>query len=449
MNVAIVGAGWAGLAAASECLARGFKPTLFDAAQAPGGRARAVHDPRLGELDNGQHLLIGAYTETLRLMQRDVAADVVDHQLLRLPLWLRSVDHTFELRAHPAQSTALAQAWMLWRARGLSLTDKWYVARFLRRLTMGLSQPSDTGSLNVAQWLKAEKQGTNSCRWLWYPLCLAAMNTSPEQACAKLFGKVISDSLLSTQPGASDLLIPRVTLGQLWPELVAKRVTARWGHVVRHIESMENGIAVDGERFDACVLAATPASTHRLLGPHPILSDVCHKLAALQYRAIATCYVAVRNHQPLAAPLMLFDHAQRAEKNAITSASPAHWVFDRSAILKTGPKAQLAFVISDAGDLGAVSDRAFALELVKQLDAGIKRPDRTEVIDARCFVEKRATFAAVAGLSRPGTVTPVPHLVLAGDWTDTGYPAVIEGAVRSGINAIDCLEKQSKPRGQP
>jgi len=74
MKVAIVGAGWAGLAAASECLERGLSVTVFDAAHHPGGRARAVQDPALGELDNGQHLLIGAYRQTLRIMRRDVGA---------------------------------------------------------------------------------------------------------------------------------------------------------------------------------------------------------------------------------------------------------------------------------------------------------------------------------------------------------------------------------------
>jgi squalene-associated FAD-dependent desaturase len=442
MNIAIVGAGWAGVAAASQCLARGLTVTLFDAAHAPGGRARAVQDPELGELDNGQHLLIGAYTDTLRLMQRDMTTDVVERHLLRLPLWLKSADQAFELRARHASTEPFSQAWMLWRARGISLSDKWHMTQFLRRLTTGRSQPSPAGSLTVSQWLAAEHQGASSCRWLWHPLCLATLNTSPDQACAHLFAHVIKDSLLSQQVGATDLLIPRVALGQLWPEVVAKRVKARWGHVVRNITPVHQGIAIDGERFDACVLATTPPSARRLLLTHPELSSLCQDLASFQYRAIATCYVAVKDHQPLSVPLLLFDHSPR-HQDASTRAK-AQWVFDRQAILRHAPAAQLAFVISDAGELDSVSDRALAQDLINQLDQARKRSHHTDVIGARCFVEKRATFAALPGLSRPGTATAIDRLVLAGDWTDTGYPAVLEGAVRSGIAAVDCLQAQLK-----
>lgn len=446
MNVAIVGAGWAGLAAASECLARDWKVTLFDAAHTPGGRARSVNDPWFGELDNGQHLLIGAYEQTLALMRRDVGAETVERQFMRLPLWLRSADHRFELQAHPTHSGPWAQAWMLWRARGITLADKWHLTRFLQKLSAGRGLPADTGARTVAQWLEAQHQGSSSCRWLWHPLCLATMNTPADQACATLFAKVIKDSLLSKQERSTDLLIPRVTLGQLWPRALAQRVTVRWGHAVRDIRPADQAIAVDGQCFDACVVATAPKSAERLLAPHAALSSLCHDLSAFEYRAIATCYVAVKNHQPLPAPLLLFDHMAPGQTGMGHVPSLAQWVFDRSVILPGTPSAQLAFVISDAPDMSDISDHALAQDLVKTLDDALNRKQRTEITAARCFVEKRATFAAVPSLARPATHTAIERLVLAGDWTDTGYPAVLEGAIRSGIKAVDCLNQQVRQR---
>jgi squalene-associated FAD-dependent desaturase len=445
MKVAIVGAGWAGLAAASECLERGLSVTVFDAAHHPGGRARAVQDPALGELDNGQHLLIGAYRQTLRIMRRDVGASVIDNHLQRLPLWLRSADRSFEIRQTAANNTPTAQAWMLLRAQGLSLTDKWQVARFLRRLSQRQQDwlPSH-GALTVAQWLALEHQGDRSCRWLWYPLCIATMNTAPDQACARLFARVIRDSLLNPEPGATDLLIPSVPLGQLWPETIAKRVTARWGHVVKKITPVDQGMQIDGEAFDACVLATPPANTCHLLAPETQFAELCRALEAFDYRSIATCYVEVSEHFPLPAPLLMFDHGRFNSNLAPSPPSSslnarAHWVFDRPAILNEPPKAQLAFVISDANNLNEPSDLALAKSLVEQLEHALERRERAQVVNARCFVEKRATFAAVPELIRPAVKTGHERLVLAGDWTDTGYPAVLEGAVRSGIAAVNAL----------
>ena len=433
MNVAIIGAGWAGMAAASDCLARGWSATVFDAAQSPGGRARGVQDATLGELDNGQHLLIGAYSQTLALMQRDIGSKALKDNLLRLPLWLRSADHAFELRAKYNTPTSFNQALMLARARGLSLRDKWQLARLLHRLASGQSLPDPDKPISVDQWLAHEQQSANVCRWLWYPLCLATMNTAPEQACAKLFVNVIADSLLSKEAGATDLLIPKTTLDQLWPQAVAQRVTCRWGHVVRAISPVDGGIQIDGQFFDACVMATPPTSAHRLLTPLIGLQALCASLAAFEYRSIATCYVALEHHRPLPTPLLMFDHQQS------NAATVAHWVFDRSQIMNTAPAAQLAFVVSDAGEITRNADLELAQAMVTQLDRALKRSQPSVITHARCFVEKRATFAAVAGLARPGNSTSIPKLVLAGDWTDTNYPAVLEGAVRSGRSAIEAL----------
>ena len=136
---------------------------------------------------------------------------------------------------------------------------------------------------------------------------------------------------------------------------------------------------------------------------------------------------------------MLFDHAESDNTKL------AQWVFDRTQIMHTAPAAQLAFIVSDAGNLPEQSDTELAQSMVHQLSKAQGKKDIPSVIGARCFVEKRATFAALPGLERPHNETPVRGLLIAGDWTDTGYPAVIEGAVQSGLAAIAALTKQNHP----
>lgn len=439
MKVAVVGAGWAGLAAASQCLAHGIEVTVFDASHTPGGRARAVTDLALGELDNGQHLLIGAYQQTLELIDRDLGRQHRNTRLKRLPLWLQSADGEFRLkRADTPRLPALADAWALWSAKGLSVGDKWQVSTLLWRLkqkptpsNMGQSQP-----LTVPQWLHQQRQTANACRWLWHPLCIATMNTEPEMACAALFQNVLRDSLVSNKAGATDLLVPSTSLTDLWPAQIASRVATRWGQVVREIVPHEDHVTIDGSRFDACILAVPPANLARLLKPIVEFTELIETLSRFEPRSIATCYVRIEQHQRLPAPVLMFDHSKLGPDQ------PAQWVFDRVFLMGEEVRAQLSFVISCADNLGKRDDLELAQLLVAQLKQAWPAY-RGTVLDARCFREKRATFAAVPGLIRPTTETPHRRIFLAGDWTDTGYPAVIEGAVASGIKAADLIARLS------
>ncbi|MCD8538226.1 MAG: hydroxysqualene dehydroxylase HpnE [Burkholderiaceae bacterium] len=438
MKVAVVGAGWAGLAAASQCMALGMDVTLYEASHKAGGRARAVSDSRFGDLDNGQHLLIGAYRETLAMIARDVGADHLARVFKRLPLWLQSADGQFRLKKKLGLGhSTLTDAAALWCARGLGLRDKWRITSLLHRLKKDQQQPSDAETSTVSQWLLAQKQTPEACRWLWYPLCLATLNTSPSEACASLFQKVLIDSFTSDQADALDLLIPSCNLSELWPDTIAKRANVRFGQVVREIAPQVTGVAIDGVEFDACVLAVPPTNLERLVRHLDGFEQLAQQSSSFEFRSIATCYVSVGNHQPLPAPLLMFDHQ---------TDTPGHigqWVFDRQACMLTQPRAQLAFVVSCADHLDKIDDIELGRALVSQLKQAL--PSYTgSVIDARCFQEKRATFAALPGLHRPGTQTPHKRIMLAGDWTDTGYPAVIEGAVISGIKAADQIAVLAK-----
>lgn len=437
MKLAVVGAGWAGLAAAVALQSQGATVTVFEAAPLAGGRARRVDDLNMGAIDNGQHLLLGAYTETLALLKQLHPGRLVSELIQHIPLHLESADGEFCLKAAnvPAPFHTL---WGLLNARGLSWQDRWQAIGMI--VTLKKKRWQAPALLSVAQLLEQHHQSTRLCRRLWIPLCLASLNTSSEQACAQLFLNVLRDSLDAPR-AHSDMLIPRVDLTALWPQAAADTVTMHYRHIVREVSPTTAAVNIDGEAFDGCVLAAPPYACARILKPSEIseASDtLLAQLSAFQYRSIATLTLQLeapwRPHQPI---LLLDEDPTRGHFG--------QWVFKRP---QTND--QLSVVISDAADFLKHDRASFIDGIATQIREQMQRhpnarrnaqPPMPGIRSHRLIVEKRATFAAVPGLQRPSNQSPWPRLSLAGDWTDTGYPAVLEGAVRSGKHAARTLIK--------
>jgi squalene-associated FAD-dependent desaturase len=429
VNVAVIGAGWAGLAAAVALKQAGSHVTVFEASGTPGGRARGVNDVQLGTIDNGQHLMLGAYTESLALIQQ-LSPEIPEHALLvRLPLTLESADGSFRLRA-PHLIAPLHLAWALSCAQGLTLNDR---ARALRMaLTIRLKGWKAPAGQSVRELLAEYKQTDTLIRRLWEPLCLAALNTPLKDACAQLFLNVLRDGLGGARKH-SDLIIPRVDLSSLWPSVAAQQVTMRYRHIVRQVRPDQHGIDVDGEHFDACVLAVPPYAARRVLaecldGTDADSVALRHLLERFEYRAIATVTLQLDRPWTLPTPLMMLD------ENTATH-QYGQWVFTRP-----DQPDQVTVVVSDTPDLLKVDRGTLIDAITSQIRSQcLKHPKASSalpnVVHHRLIVEKRATFDACIGLHRPGPETRWPRLVLAGDWTDTGYPAVLEGAVRSGLQA--------------
>ena len=213
MRVAIIGAGWAGMAAGVEAVAEGHTVSIFEAARTLGGRARALPvqlpDGRPTVLDNGQHILIAAYTQTLRLMRR-VGVDPAT-ALLRLPLRMEFPDGSgLRLPDWPAPLDALAG---MATARGWTLADKWS----LLRRSLGWQARSyrcspDTSVADLCRGLTPRVMSD-----LIDPLCVSALNITPAAANGQVFLRVLQDSMFGAR-GASHLLLPRVDLSSLFPE---------------------------------------------------------------------------------------------------------------------------------------------------------------------------------------------------------------------------------------
>ena len=435
-TAAVVGAGWAGCSAAVELARAGYAVTLFEAARTLGGRARAVLHNGM-RLDNGQHILLGAYSETLRLM-REVGIDR-GKALLNLPLQMRYPPGAGGMDfVTPRLPAPLHLAVALVRARGLSFDDKMALARFSTSARwMDWRMHNDC---TVSELLERFDQTPRLIALMWRPLCLAALNTPPERASAQVFLNVLRDSL-GARRRASDMLLPRVDLSALFPEAAAAYLLARGG-AVRTGVKIDSVLQAGGRlsvsvsdsaqapdaasSFDVAVLACgAPASAGMLarLGEDAL----AERLAHFAYEPITTVYLQYAPATRLALPMYaLLDDPPRG-----------HWgqfVFDRGQ-LDAAQAGLLAVVISAADAAASLERKALASAVAAQLASVLQRTDLASPSWSQVITEKRATFACSPGLQRPPTGSNIAGLAIAGDYTDSDYPATLESAIRSGIDA--------------
>ena len=400
-RVAVVGAGYAGMAAAVSLARRGVPVTVFESGPVPGGRARRVTTEGRA-LDNGQHILVGAYGTLFSLMHEvGVPADAV----LRIPLELRYADG-FALRAFyfPAPLGLLAG---LLAARGLPWRERIGAVRFMRALRRQAFRLEDDCS--VSQLLEAHQQHGRIGHYLWRPLCVSALNTPPEQASARVFLTVLRDTL-GGDAQASDLILPCVDLSRLFPEPAAEWLRGK-GCELR-CETPVRDLGALRAQFARVILA---------VGPHQVKAIAPELAVEFEYQPIYTCYLQYDPRTRL--PFPMLGLAQGL----------VQWVFDRGRL--TGEKGLLAAVISAQGDHQQMTQDELAATCHRELAAALPRlpaPQWTRVI-----AEKRATIAAHARLARPPVATALPGVFLAGDYMDPEYPPTLEAAARSGVRAAE------------
>lgn len=430
--VAIIGGGYAGMAAAVTLANAGIPVHVFEASRHLGGRARRA-DIKDANLDNGQHILVGAYSETLRLMTQ-VGANPA-RLLQRQPLHLeypRAASPILCIHA-PDWPAPLHMAAALLGAKGLDWADKWAAIRFMQSLKARHFRLPEDGT--VAQLMAQYRQTGKLRRYLWEPLCIATLNTPARSASAQVFANVLRDTL-GADKAAAQLLLPGVDLSELFPEPAARYVEARGGQVLRSrrigtIAPRPDGQwQVDGmtEPYRAVVLATAPHHLAPLLAcletDHPAIRPLLHMLAGLRYEPITTVYLQYPADTCLPRPML----GGFAEGDGLTQ-----WLFDRGQLL--GSPGLIAAVISASGP----QDTLTPDQLAARVHAEIRHlfPHRLAQLPLpawqRVITEKRATFACTPGLPRLPATTPLPGLYLAGDHIASDYPATLESAVRSGV----------------
>jgi squalene-associated FAD-dependent desaturase len=379
------------MAAAVTLAERGVPVTVFESGPLPGGRARRVVSQG-HELDNGQHIFVGAYTELFRLMQ---LVGVSSDALLRLPLEIRYANG-FSFRAGLAG---------LLLARGVPLGEKLGTLGFmavLRRMNFRVEP-----DITVQQFLDQQGQHGRMRHHLWGPLCVSALNTPLDQASTNAFLAALRDTLAGG-PGASDLVLPRKDLSRLFPEPAAQYLQAhggelRCGSTVRNLDDLKE--------YERVIVAVGPHQLRTLMPQAPEFS----------YQPIYTCYLQYGEKTRLPFPMLGL------------SDGLVQWVFDRGALL--GETGRLACVISAQGDHQQMTQDEVAQrchgELLKE-KLVLEEPSWTRVI-----AEKRATISCTPGLKRPDVKSD--GVILAGDYTDAEYPPTLEAAVRSGVRAAKLI----------
>ena len=427
-HVAIIGGGYAGLAAAVE-LARNHVPvTLYESARQLGGRARRVDHQDL-KLDNGQHILIGAYHETLRMIALVTQADAGSSPPLYLRLALElTVPGHFSLKAAPLPKP-LHLAVALLSAHGLRFYERLQAVRFM--LAMRREQFMLPEDISVAALLQQYRQGGNLQRFLWEPLCIAALNTPITTASAQVFLNVLKDSLDGAR-AASDLIVPCIDLSGLFPDRAAAYITRHGGHVktgsgVDKIESTPAGFKLftqdQADEFTHVVCATPPQRLAQLTANMPELAESARMVADFSYQPIYTVYLQYPPDASLPQPML-----------GLTGGC-SQWVFDRGQTHKT--PGLLAVIISAEGEHQNLEQNELAHRVHTELKSSfafLPEPSWHKVI-----AEKRATFSCNVNLQRPGQVTPLKHFYLAGDYTAGAYPATLEAAVQSGVKCANTI----------
>jgi squalene-associated FAD-dependent desaturase len=436
-GLVIIGAGWAGCAAAVELAQRGHRVALHEAAAGVGGRARCVVRDGL-PLDNGEHLLLGAYVDTLALAATLRDGDA--HAAWRIaPLAIRPLakrQHnaiTFATHDLPG-SLGLAAGFML--ARGLGWRERVATLRwFAQQRTHGFRcDPAMTVDALLAGLSPRVRDH------LWAPLCVAALNTPPQRASAQSFLNVLRETF-GAGAGATATVVPRNGLGDAIPERAAQWLVAR-GHAV-HTSTRTRVVDIGGEgvvletsagtmRADAVVVAVGPhqlrqAFASEVARRHAGIADALRAVDTFEYEPIATVYVGYAAAVALPRGLLRLDE------------QPGQWLFDRADILRRaepapppGVRALLSVVISAHGPHESLAHAS----LVAAIDAQLRRLTALPPLCwSQVIEEKRATYACVPALVRPAAGRLADRVFLAGDYTHSSLPATLEAAVRSGLAA--------------
>jgi squalene-associated FAD-dependent desaturase len=424
MNTAVIGGGYAGMAAAVALADCGIKVTVFESAMQLGGRARGVTYQDTG-LDNGQHLLLGCYLQTLYMIEK--VGGNIEQDFLRLPLQL-DLHGEFSLNA-PRLPAPLHLLVALMSAQGLAFGERLNAARFMLTLRrMKFSLPCD---ITVAELLAQHSQDEALVRKLWEPLCIAALNTPVHKASAQVLLNVLRDALNQSRE-YSDMLLPRINFTALFPQRAADYVEQRGGKVhfacsVDAISALENCIELitsqGKEQFDFVICAAPPVAAAKLLRPIAALAETVAQIENLEHQPIYTIYLQYPEEVTLPHPMIGLSRRY------------SQWLFDKGRI--AGQHGLLAAVISAEGVHQQLPQEELAQKVIAELREGFGITEQPQWF--KVIAEKRATFCCSPNLQRPSQMTSLPRLLLAGDYTKGDYPATLEGAVMSGLKCADIV----------
>jgi squalene-associated FAD-dependent desaturase len=439
-DVVVIGAGVAGLSAAVRLAKRGRRVIVLEARARLGGRATAFPDRETGELvDNGQHVMLGCYTETFQFL-RDVGAEA--NVRLQPQLAVTMIDRTgrrsrLSCPALPPPFHFLAGIFdwdaLSWHDRVSVLGMRTPLRLARRELLPGATRKAASSGETVEHWLIRNGQTSRLQEMLWNPLALAALNQSPAQAAAPVFARVLAE-MFGSDPRAAAIALPTRPLHLMYAEPAREFIehhggmvrTGTTAQVVWNSDGVE-AVQAGDERWPARhVISAVPwfAFGDLFTAEPPALREIIDRA-----RRMASCPIVTVN--------LWFDRPLLDEPFVGLPGRAMQWVFDKRLVFGDDA-AHLSLVSSGAAAILAQSNEALIRTAHDELLDALPASRAARLVQATVVREPRATFSLAPGQpSRPSAETGVTGLFLAGDWIDTGLPATIESAVRSGHRAAD------------
>jgi hydroxysqualene dehydroxylase len=447
-DVVVVGSGFAGLAAAVRLAGAGQKVVVVEEAPRLGGRATAFTDRETGErVDNGQHVLFGCYHETFAFLRRIGTHDLVPLQHSLRVAMADAAGRRTVLACRPRRPPwHLVEGVLRWR--GLPLTARLSALRLAPVLQRARREGAQAVAADVpdgqtvSAWLDAHGQSPVLRTWLWNPLAVAALNQSPDTAAAAPFVRVLGE-LFGPRAEDSAIGLPCLPLDDLYAQ--PARV---------FLEANDSAVRTRSSARVVCDAAGAVTGVRAgetTIETRAVISAVAwHALARLWENGVPQAIAptveraSAMPSSPIVTVNLWFDGPVMSEPFLGLIGGPMHWVFDKSAIF--GESAgHLSIVSSGAGHLTDMENAEVTAAALGQLAASLPAVAGRRLMRSVVVREPRATFSlAPGGPPRPGAETAVAGLYLAGDWTDTGLPGTIEGAVRSGHRAADVVLAQTR-----
>jgi squalene-associated FAD-dependent desaturase len=441
-DVIIIGGGFAGLSAGVALAERGFRVTLLEGKPALGGRAYSFPDTESGDVvDNGQHVLMGCYHQTLDFLAKIGTRDrLIVHRNLEI-----------EMRDGPARTARLKTALLpgpfhmtagLMRYRHLTVAERFAAVRAgMRMMYMRRFARARLKQMTVEEFMDLAGQGSQARRTLWYPLTIATLNEQPELASAALLAEVMKRAFFARR-NDSAFLYSKVGLSELYCTAAREFIGKRGGVVACHaiVDNLEIGDNMvsaarlrDGAVFRAAnfIAALPPAQLLRLMPEAMAAGRPFSQIGTLKSSPIICAHVWL-------------DREVTGSAFVGFVGTPTQWLFNKRRIFSQyGARhpGYLSFVISGARELAELPNEELLETVMNDLNAMIPAARTAQVRKWLVLKEKHATFAPdpASDAARPLAQTPVPNLFLAGDWIQTGLPATIESAVISGRAAAAAI----------
>jgi squalene-associated FAD-dependent desaturase len=429
-NIAVVGGGLAGLAAGCALADAGYRVTLTERRPYLGGRASSYEHPGTGEVvDNCQHVLLGCCTNLLDFYGRIGVADKIRWYKRLVFVEPGGRQSVLEPGNLPAPMHA---SWSFLRASFLSLSDKLAIARGMLALAGGL--PEDSGP-PFSVWLREHGQTARAIERFWKPVLVSALNEDLERISSRYAALVFRDSFLKSAK-AGEMGLPAVPLTELYAA-AGEYIRARGGEVrvragVQSLAEDDDGVRLciggNEERFDAAVMAV----------PFQVLAAMLPNDSGAELRGMLEKFET----SPITGVHFWFDRQISELEHAVLLERTIQWMFHKSRIQgRTGEGSYVELVVSSSKELVDKPRQEIQELALKELGEFFPAVREAKLLKATVIKEIHATYAPLPGtdVHRPGPTTPWPNIFVAGDYTQTGWPATMEGAVRSGYQAAEAM----------